>query len=98
MMYIRVGQSRFEALEDGQVVGWLDFQVTAEGVALTHTIVPERHAGQGVGTALVAWAMEHAVENEWKVLPYCSFVRAYLVDHPQYRSLVPEDRRAEFGM
>ncbi len=97
-MDIRLGESRFEALEDDQVIGWLDFREKPDAVALTHTVVPEQYSGRGVGKALVARALEHAQANGWEVLPYCSFVRSYIVAHPEFRSLVPTQRRADFAL
>ena len=32
------------------------------------------------------------------MIPVCPFVRAYIAGHPEYLDLVPEDRRAEFGL
>jgi predicted GNAT family acetyltransferase len=32
------------------------------------------------------------------VLPFCPFVNAYLKRHPEYLDLVPEERRAAFGL
>ncbi len=97
-MDIRLGESRFEAIENDQIIGWLDFRPQSNAVAMSHTVVPEAHAGRGVGTALVAHALAHAMANNWAVLPYCSFVRAYIADHPEYRSLVPADRHDDFAL
>ncbi len=97
-MDVRVTDSRFEALEDGKVVGSLDWRDTPQGVALTHTVVDDSHSRQGVGTALVTAALDHIEAEGQNVLPYCSFVRSHLADHPERLHLVPEDRRAEFGL
>ncbi len=97
-MDIRQTESRFEAIEDGRVIGWLDFRIQADAVAMTHTVVPQEHAGRGVGTALVARALEHAMASNWSVLPYCSFVQSYIASHPEFRSLVPTRRREDFAL
>ncbi len=97
-MDIRVTDSRFEAVEDGKVVGSLDWRDTPQGVALTHTVVDGSHSRQAVGTALATAALDHVEAEGREVLPYCSFVRTHLADHPERIGLVPEDRRAEFGL
>jgi len=32
------------------------------------------------------------------VLPYCSFVRRWIAEHPEYADLVPERERKRFGL
>ena len=88
--------SRFEALEDGQVVGWLDFEAGPGVLTMTHTIVPSEHGGRGIGKVLVEYAVGYAADNGWSVVPECAFVRAYLAKNPPLQTLVPESRRQEF--
>ena len=74
----RPEKSRFEA-EGGKA--YLTYEKTADGIALTHTIVPEELGGRGVGSALaeaaVAWVREQGVELE----PRCPYVRSWLEKH-----------------
>ncbi|MDR0489410.1 MAG: N-acetyltransferase [Propionibacteriaceae bacterium] len=95
-MDFRITDSRFEAVGDGQVVGWLDFTNDNGMVSMTHTVVPSKYEGRGIGTSLVAHALNYARDHDWQVLPYCSFIQAYIVTHEGYLQLVPKDRRAEF--
>ncbi|MCL2784466.1 MAG: N-acetyltransferase [Propionibacteriaceae bacterium] len=88
--------ARFEALEGGEVVGWLNYTLKSDTASMTHTIVPERFGGRGVGKALVGFALEYARDQHWSVLPHCSFIADYIKKNPEFLPLVPEDRRAAF--
>jgi len=89
---------RFEALEDGQVAGWIDCQRRGSAVAMVHTRVPDQFGGRGVGQGLAAYALGYARENGWPVLPDCPFIRHYIVGHPEFVALVPAGQRAEFDL
>ena len=88
--------SRFEAVDDGQVVGWLEYEAGPGVLTMTHTIVPPENSGRGIGKILVEYAVGYAGDNGWAVVPECTFVRAYLVKNPSLQALVPEARRNEF--
>jgi predicted GNAT family acetyltransferase len=79
---------RYEALLDGQLVGVLEYRPADGLVALVHTEVePDLRRG-GVGTDLVAAALDDLRSREAKIVPLCSFVRAFLRRHPEYEDLV----------
>jgi len=97
-MEFRNTGTRFEAWDDEQLVGWLEVAPEGEAVAMPHTEVPAEFSGRGIAKALVGYALDQAAELGWSVLPYCSFVRAYIIAHPQYLPLVPPDRRMDFSL
>ncbi len=53
-----------------------------------HTAVPPEHEGKGYAAALVKFALDKARTDNYKILPYCQYVSAYLVRHPEYQDLV----------
>lgn len=57
-------------------------------ISFTHTEVPVELEGQGVGSRLVAGALEDARERGLKVVPICSFVRHYVDTHPETQDLL----------
>ena len=57
-------------------------------MAFTHTEVPEALEGQGVGTRLVAGALEQVRGQGLKVVPLCSFVRHYIETHEDAQDLL----------
>lgn len=66
------------ATVDGEQAGWLNLVYTVDGDALIHMVyVKPNHRGKGIGTALVAKAIEHARKHGAKK------VKAVILDwHP----------------
>lgn len=90
--------TKFEARSDGELVGLVTFRTKGEHMALTHTEVPQEYSGQGIAGGLVRHVLTHARDEGWSVLPYCPFISAYISTHDEFVELVPENRRAEFGL
>lgn len=78
---------RFEAVLDGEVVGFAAYQKTDELIVFTHTEVDSSLEGQGVGGALIRDALDHVRELGLRVLPICPFVQAWMLRHPDYTDL-----------
>lgn len=57
-------------------------------VILTHTSVPERHTGKGIGSEIVRAALEDIGQKGLKVVPQCGFVALYIVRHPEWEDIV----------
>jgi hypothetical protein len=57
---------------------------------LLHTGVPEEAEGQGIAGRLVHTALEQARERGEKVVPFCSFARAYAARHPEFADVVQD--------
>jgi predicted GNAT family acetyltransferase len=79
--------SRFEAEVEGRLAR-CDYRMNDGVMHLVHTEVPPALEGRGIGAALVRTALEHASAQGLRVRPGCSFVRAYLARHPEFRSLL----------
>ena len=61
----------------------------AEGeIVFTHTLVPAELEGQGVGSALVAGALDQVRRKGLRVVPQCGFVRHYIETHPDTHDLL----------
>jgi len=90
--------SRFEAHEDDQLVGWLDYSSQDQVVSMPHTEVPPEFSGRGIGGQLVGFALAYARDHGWSVLPVCPFIRNYMVTHPEFQDLVPENYRPQFDL
>jgi predicted GNAT family acetyltransferase len=52
-------------------------------INMMHTYVPEEYRGNGIGEKLVEKALAYAKENNYRVIPSCSFVARYV--HSQHR-------------
>lgn len=80
---------RFEVIS-GSMVSKLDYRLGRDRIALVHTEVPDELQGQGIGSALVKFALEFAKKNELTVLPNCPFAAAYIERHPEWQDIVGE--------
>jgi predicted GNAT family acetyltransferase len=91
-------KGRFEIRLGDRLVGLASYHVDGTTMTLPHTEVDPGVGGRGIGSALVAGVLAAARERGLTVLPYCSFVRHYIQQHPEYVDLVAEDDRPHFGL
>ena len=91
-------KGRFEIRLDDRVVGLASYHVDGTTMTLPHTEVDPAVGGRGIGSALVAGVLDAARERELTVLPYCSFIRHYIQQHPECTDLVAADDRPHFGL
>jgi uncharacterized protein len=79
-------QGRFEIRVDDDVA-CLDYQERGQTLVLTHTWVPPVLRGQGLAGKLTEAALTYARQAKKTIDPQCSFVAAYLDQHPEYSDL-----------
>ena len=91
-------RGRFEIRVDDRVVGLASYHVDNGTMTLPHTEVDPSMGGRGLGTTLVAGVLDAARERGLHVLPYCSFVRRHIEQHPDLVDLVAEADREHFGL
>ena len=76
-------RSRFELTVDGETAV-LDYIASPGTLTLTHTGVPPALEGRGVGTALVAGALDAIRARGLKIVVRCWFVEAFIARHPEF--------------
>ena len=91
-------KGRFEVRIGDRVVGLASYHIDGGTMTLPHTEVDPSMGGRGLGTTLVAGVLDAARERGLHVLPYCSFVRRYIQQHPELTDLVAEADREHFGL
>lgn len=91
-------ETRFEITVDGDLAGYVDYEQDGDEYALPHTRVYPEFGGRGIGGQLISGALTEIASRGGSVLPYCPFVPKVIRDNPDFLALVPEDRRAEFGL
>ena len=91
-------QSRFEIRADGELAGFVEYDMSGDEIAFTHTETEDRFRGHGLAGRLAQSALEAARDRNLKVLPYCPYVRSWIAGHREYADLVPADRRSQFGL
>lgn len=82
--------SRFEARIEGHLCR-ADYRVDGGMMRIFHTEVAPSLEGRGIAAALVRAALDYAAANGLKVVPQCSYVRAYLRRHPEAQGLLAPD-------
>lgn len=91
-------KDRFEVLADGELAGFVQYHLRGDEIAFTHTQTDDRFRGHGLASRLVRSTLDAARERHLSVLPYCPFVKSYILEHREYADLVPAARRAQFGL
>jgi len=92
------GQARYEITADGELAGFVTYELGDGVINLLHTQTDDRFRGHGIAGQLVQATLDSARDRHLAVLPTCPYVRRWLGEHPDYLDLVPADRRAEFGV
>lgn len=83
-----VAASRFELPVDGHVA-FVTYRKGGDGViSLNHAEVPRVLEGRGIGSRLVEATLDRVRSDGLKVVPRCSFVRAFIERHPEYADLL----------
>jgi predicted GNAT family acetyltransferase len=80
-------ESRFETFVQGEL-SVCDYQLQGSRMIFTHTYVPTTLRGRGIAQKLVTTALEHAKENNLKVVPACSYVDVFIQRHRDYQPLL----------
>jgi len=81
-------RQRFEVESEGGEPAYLSYVFKDGGVVFDHTYVPGSLRGKGVASQLVRAALVEARQNNWRIVPECSYVAAFLDRHPEFSDLV----------
>jgi predicted GNAT family acetyltransferase len=88
----RPDERRYELLVGGEHAGELVYRDRGGNVlAFLHTEVDQGLQRRGLGSALVAGALDDARRRGFRVVPLCPFVDAYVRRHPKHVDLIVED-------
>lgn len=77
----------FELFVDGHRA-FIDYQQRGDKFFLIHTEVPQELEGRGVAAALVEKTFKYLEANNFKIIPYCEYIKVYLKRHPEWERLV----------
>jgi uncharacterized protein len=79
--------SRFE-LDVNGVTAVANYQLNGKVMTFTHTEVPPQARHGGIASQLIAGALQAVRARGLKIVPRCSFVKAYVDQHPDVRDLL----------
>ena len=83
----RPEKNRFELPVDGErAVAY--YRLEDGRIVLTHTEVPHRLSGQGVGSRLAKGVFDAIRASGRKVVTKCTFMAGYVARHPEYADLI----------
>ncbi|ESU25291.1 acetyltransferase [Flavobacterium limnosediminis JC2902] len=82
----------------------LQFEITVEGhkafivykerphtITLIHTETEPELEGKGTATAVIEKTLAYVEENNFKLIPLCPLVFAYIKRHPEWKRIVDEN-------
>lgn len=79
-------------LEVNHKKAYLAYEHKHEGVLnYKHTYVPPQLRGQGIAGKIVKQALEFAKQNNYKIIPTCSYVASYLNRHSELKIVVADE-------
>jgi predicted GNAT family acetyltransferase len=78
---------RLELEIDGDTA-FIEFKLSHQTLFLIHTEVPPALEGKGVGSTIVAKALQYAKDNNYKIVPLCTFVQSYLKRHKEWNNII----------
>jgi predicted GNAT family acetyltransferase len=92
--------SRYELHVGAELAGFVTYQLREHGavISLLHTEVGPAFQGAHLATHLARFVLDDARERGRAVLPFCPYISAWIRKHPDYADLVPQERRADFGL
>ena len=82
-------KERFEARDaEGELAGFVTYQLTDNIIVYTHTQTEPSHQGQGVAGQLARFVMDDARAKGRTVVPICPYIGQWLGKHPEYAETV----------
>jgi predicted GNAT family acetyltransferase len=79
---------RLEGYVGAELAGFIDYHVQPGLLTILETEVHQAFEGRGVGSRLIAAALEDARGRGMQVLPICPFATAYIHRHSEYADLL----------
>ena len=76
MIEMTISETEVLAIENGKLLGKIEFTLSDNNMTILHTYAYE--SGRGIGTMLMQTAVEWAKEHDYTIIPVCSFAQKYL--------------------
>jgi predicted GNAT family acetyltransferase len=79
---------RYELWSGDRLDGFASFRELPGKIEIYHTVILPELEEQGLGSQLVAAALDDARAKGLAVIPTCSFVGFFISEHPEYADLL----------
>ena len=76
MIEMTISETEVLAIENGKLLGKIEFTLSDNNMTILHTYAYE--SGRGIGTLLMQNAVKWAKEHDYTLVPICSFAQKYL--------------------
>lgn len=76
MMKMIITNSEIQIWENNNLLGKIVFELSGNQLSILHTYAYQ--SGRGIGTQLMQEAIRWAKENEYTIVPICSFAQKYV--------------------
>ena len=76
MIQMTITNTEILAMEDGKLLGKIEFALSDIKMTILYTYAYE--SGRGIGTLLMQNAVKWAKEHSYTIIPVCSFAQKYL--------------------
>lgn len=87
---------QFELTVDGYIA-FIEFREKPSHISLIHTESPPELEGRGVATALIEKTLAYLEANNYKLLPLCPLVFAYIKKNPTWIRIVEPSFQQRFS-
>jgi predicted GNAT family acetyltransferase len=84
-------RQRYEIREDGELAGFLQYNMRGGRLILVHTEIDEAHDGRGLASVLVRAALDDIRSRGLHIVPICPYVERFIGKHPEYDDLVDHE-------
>ena len=88
-------EKRYE-FDLGDDIAIIEYIKTQGFIILTHTEVPEKYEGQGIGAELVHDVLEDLRAKKLQMIPQCPFIAQYIRRHPEWVDVVLKEIPAKY--
>ncbi|MDT8409114.1 MAG: GNAT family N-acetyltransferase [Wenzhouxiangellaceae bacterium] len=66
----------------------LDYTLDDDVITMTRVFVPPALEGRGIAADITKTALDHAREQNLRVIPSCPYVASWIKRHPEYQDLL----------
>lgn len=90
---IKNESNRHFEMKVGENLAFIKYNKRGNKMALIHTDVEPALKGKGAATAIVEKTLDYIEKNNFKLIPICPFVAAYIKRHPEWKRIVAEGEK-----